>query len=627
MPKGSRPKYPANRKNLGFLPSFCLVLTILFMNAIVLQSAEKSWLEEWDLPDGFTMSVDTEGFNFPTAIAFVPNPGSDPKSPLYFVTEIRGKIKVVTRDRSTFTFAQVPLDSTPPKELPDLEGEEGMAGIALDSAHGYVFVSLAYYDTNQVLRNALVRFETEPGVFSLKPKASLALTSLFEKDISMVTHQAGAIAVERNSLFVSVGDGGQYHQSQNVDSTLGKVLRMSLDFKPLPDNPFYESEDCRDPRNFVWALGLRNPFGLARVAGRTFASENGYKIDRFLEIEKGRNYGWNGTDWSIGMNAPMVIGPTVAPVHVAWLPPDSAIFPDEYRSQFFVALASGHSGSAGVLLIDYDFEKSRLAKPPKPLLVHARKEHSRVSLTGIAFGPDALYVVPLFSVKGNSLRTSEILRIAYDPSRRKSSGMDANDRAEVLMFRKDCFSCHSRNASDPYVAPALDRETLIPNIIARLNSESYKRSVRALSKIKETPYRCYNQARQLVLNESGMDQVRIWLKYHLLEPKFDRINSAMPNLGLTNHEAEEIADYLVRRNIGSTGVPGFFKRMTNPYIYGPVSRRHLPAVFLGGFVSGLGMLGLGRLVRKRKLIRRKKGQPSVDNSAAFIVSNSIVSTN
>ena len=52
----------------------------------------------------------------PTAIAVVPNLGSGPKDPLYFVAELRGRIRVVTNDRSVHTFAEGFVGFTPEKE-------------------------------------------------------------------------------------------------------------------------------------------------------------------------------------------------------------------------------------------------------------------------------------------------------------------------------------------------------------------------------------------------------------------------------------------------------------------------------------------------------------------------------
>lgn len=582
-------------------PSSSLLFALVLLAISRVGSPAADWQAEWDMPPGFSISVDTEGYEFPTAIAFVPQPGSDPKSPLYFVTEIRGKVKVVTQDRSVYTFGQVPFDMAPLKELPSLDGEAGMAAIALDPAHGYVFVSLAYYDTNQVLRNAMVRFNSEPGVFGLKARSATPFTSIFKNDISSLTHQAGGISIEGDALYVGVGDGGQHHQSQNLDSTLGKILRLSLNFEPLQDNPFFEEGNAASPQNYIWARGLRNPFGLYRVNGRTFVSENGFVIDRFLEVRRGENCGWNGTDWSIGMNAAMVIGPTVAPVQIAWLPAESTIFPEEYRSKFYVALGGGMSRIPGVLMMDYDFSQARLARAPKQVVLHADKDRLGVYPIGLAFGPDALYMVSLYSVRGKRFGNGEVLRVSYKAvTAQEPPAFGKHQRAEILMIEKGCYSCHGRHASDLNVAPPLDRETLVPRIITRLGSATYQRSLRGIESLKSAPQNCFREAREEVLSKSGTERARVWMKYHIMEPKFDRISASMPNLGLTANEAEQIANYLVSRNIGGTGVTGAIKRLIHPYVYGPVGRRHMPGAFGAGFASAFACLAVFRIVRQRK---------------------------
>jgi hypothetical protein len=41
----------------------------------------------------------TERYHYPIAIAFAPEHGENTKDPLYFIAELRGKVKVVTADR------------------------------------------------------------------------------------------------------------------------------------------------------------------------------------------------------------------------------------------------------------------------------------------------------------------------------------------------------------------------------------------------------------------------------------------------------------------------------------------------------------------------------------------------
>src|SRR5215208_4372675 len=129
------------------------------------QTKSFDWRSDWAVPEGFALQSDTEGYHFPTAIAFVPEPGSDPKDPLYFVTELRGRIKVITNDRSTYTFAENFFQLQPEQELPEVEGETGLAGICLAPEQGYVFVTFAYQDPDGVLRNNVARFEAAPHTF------------------------------------------------------------------------------------------------------------------------------------------------------------------------------------------------------------------------------------------------------------------------------------------------------------------------------------------------------------------------------------------------------------------------------------------------------------------------------
>lgn len=568
--------------------------------------AEIDWRSDWELPNGFSLKIDTEGFDFPTAIAFVPNPGPDPKSPLYFVTELRGKVKVVTRDRSIHTFAENFFHLRPDIELPNPDAEMGMAGIALEPSHGYVFVSFAYQDANKILRNSLVRFESQPGTFGIKAGRATSFGHLFRNDISRVTHQIGAIVIEGDAMFVSVGDGGQHFKSHDMESTLGKVLRMTFDGAPATDNPFYDDAETNSLRNYIWASGLRNPFGLCLVNGRLFASENGFEIDRFLEIRRGVNYGWDGTDWSIGMNVPAVFNPTVAPVHLIWLPADNKLFPPEHRSKFYVAFAGGRSLNAGLVTLDYNFEQSRLNSRPNQFLLHTAERKRELDPVGVAIGPDGVYVAALYPIRKDKGARGAILRITHEPENLFTRSLSEDDHAHLLMTRKGCYSCHGQKPNDLNVAPPLDRQTLVPRILDRLASPDYRKTVAELDRLETEPFKSHRASRAAVLKAHNTGQAALWMKLHILEPMFDRQASAMPNLGLTENEARQIADYLVRRNVGDVGVTGFFKSLVHPLTVGPPKRRHLIGAACIGFGLAIGMLLPWRAYRRLSAKRRAK---------------------
>ena len=76
-------------------------------------------------------------------------------------------------------------------------------------------------------------------------------------------------------LYIASGDGGSggdpQNNAQNLNSLLGKILRMNLDGTAPTDNPLSKLADA-EPR--IWAMGLRNNLGLAYDArGRLWGPE------------------------------------------------------------------------------------------------------------------------------------------------------------------------------------------------------------------------------------------------------------------------------------------------------------------------------------------------------------------
>src|SRR5215216_1759666 len=372
------------------------------------QPSAFDWRTDWAVPEGFGIQIDTEGYHFPTAIAFVPEPGPDPKDPLYFVTELRGRVKVITNDRSTYTFAENFFQLQPEQELPEVEGETGLAGICLAPEQGYVFVTFAYQDSQGVLRNNIVRFESKPQTFSLEPTGQMAFTDVFANYESAISHQIGSCQVANDFLYVSVGDGRQTKESQNIDSLLGKILRLTLDGKPVPDNPFYDAGDAQKSADFVWSYGLRNPFGLKAVGDRLFVADNGSDIDRLLEARAGENYLWDGTDWSIGARADLTLSPDVGPAELEYKSPGSTALPAEYDQSFF--LAASKPEVAGILRLTYSLEEDRVIGVPQYFLRYQGSE--RQIMVGVALGPDGLYAVPTLP---NAEGRSFVLKVVYDP--------------------------------------------------------------------------------------------------------------------------------------------------------------------------------------------------------------------
>ncbi len=523
-----------------------------FLCAATLLTAARAadWRADYAVPSGFRIQRDSTGFDLPSAIAFVPHPGPGPKDPLYFVTELRGRLKVVTNDRTVMTFAEGFDYLVPHKELPDHLGEIGMAGICLEPEHGYVFVSYAYEDKDGIYRNAIMRFDTQPQVFAIKPTGQKRLATILDNYVSNLAHQIGPLAILDGNLFVNLGDGFSAVQARDLDFPGGKTLRMTFDGLPLNDNPFAKDADPQRIRNYVWALGFRNPFSLCAVQGRLFAAENGLDIDRFVEVKRGADYLYDGDPFSSGANAYFVWSPAVGPVQLTYdtAGDGTASFPEDWRNKFFLALAGSPTDPPGpdhrrkmLVSIGVDFDTNRLSQIPRPFLRYIGSK--RQLIVGTAVGHDGLYVVPMFQ---DAEGVTAILRVDYHADPSVTPVLIKPKTGDQIIAAKSCLACHTIDGRGlGSVAPPLSRLTLADQILHEIDTTEYTEQLRTIDALTTEPYVNFKKAREEIRTATGVEKARLWIKYRVLEPKFDRTVVAMPNLGLTEQEAETVSNWLV----------------------------------------------------------------------------------
>lgn len=547
----------------------------------------EGWMPDWAVAEGFKLTLDTQGYSLPSAIAFVPDPGSGPDDPLYFVTELRGTVKVVTNDRTVHTFAQV-RTLEPSQEAPAGAGQAGLAGICLDPKNGYVFVTHSYEGPEHLLRNAVVRFETDTGTFGLKPVGEpVDFADVFAPFQAGPSHQIGGCQVVGDSLFVSVGDGWNASASQDLDQLLGKVLRLTLDGDPHPGNPFADDDDEPRAQDYVWAYGLRNPFGLKAAHDQLFATNNGPDVDSFLRIERGRNYRWDGSDWSVGVDADAVFAPALSPVQLDLAPSEPEVFPAKYRDTFFFAATGAEpftpepgTTGAGIVRVPYDFASADVREVPSYFLEYRGAEQQLV--VGLAFGRDGLYFVPLLPGSDGS---SAVIRISYDPAAPHPYVVGRAVGAAALMQENGCFSCHELNGTGGTAGPSLDQLGLLKRLQYRLNSPAWVASVQALQGEE------FEDERREVLEAEGRDRLRLWVKNQILSPGFDNPSSRMPDLGLSEEESERIATYLVGEDQGR--INAWLHDIAAPVFGESLSARE---GVVAGFVLGIVVLGAAFLV-------------------------------
>ncbi|MFQ5953488.1 MAG: PQQ-dependent sugar dehydrogenase [Kiloniellales bacterium] len=569
------------------------------MAAAAQAEAEPDWRDDWALADGLTMEIDSRGYNFPVQTAFVPDPGPEPRDALYFVVELKGHLKAVSNDRRVHAFAA--------DFLPNPQGERfvqaGAAGICLDPVNGYVFATFAYLDDRHVYRNGIVRFESEPRRFGLREKGQRLFLDLFKDEVSATDHQIGPCQVKDGHMYVSVGYGVDRAQAQNRHSTLGSILRMSLDFAPVADNPFYEDDGRETAIDYLWAYGFRNPFGLRFVGDRLFATDNGGNIDRFDEVARGENHLWNGTDWGIGARAAQVFAPAIGIVHLDFIPPDNMLFPEPYRGRFVAAAAGapgakgpGNRGRRSVVMLDYDFENRRMAGPPREILRY-RGEGNQIPVSA-TMGPDGLYFVALLPDRTGE---SPVYRLRYDPAAGYPHRLGEGRSPQALINRYQCRECHKIEGQGGTVGPALDA-TLVPRLIERLNAPEYPTRVAEIDRIDTEPFAGYRAARREVLAATGEERVRRWLKVFLRQSNFDNPEGKMPPQGLSEAHATLIARYLIESTTAAPPEIGVLDRLRFWVArqIPDLRYRHLVVAFLaGGAATAIFLLALYAWVRGR----------------------------
>lgn len=232
-----------------------------------------------------------------------------------FVVEKKGKIKIV--DRSTGAITTTPfLDITNRVYPVSTTGDErGLLGLAFHpnyASNGYFFVN--YVDTNG--KTVIARFQVSTLPDIAMPNSEQVLLNIFQP---YNNHKGGNLMFGPHDgyLYIALGDGGSggdpANRAQNVDSLLGKTLRINVNNANPPyysspvGNPFYGATPGRD-EIFDW--GLRNHWRCSfdRLTYDMWMGDVGQNQYEEIDFRShcdtiGHNYGWRCYEASTAYNS------------------------------------------------------------------------------------------------------------------------------------------------------------------------------------------------------------------------------------------------------------------------------------------------------------------------------------
>jgi aldose sugar dehydrogenase len=354
-----------------------IFLATLLTSAVHAQTNAGEQKSDPDLP--FTITK-VASFDLPWRIAFLPDGRM-------LVTEKVGRVDLVTPQGAKTDIAGVPPSY--------VHGQDGMLGVFLSPHYAtdhnvyLTYVAPGDYGGGLALgRGRLVLDGKQPRLDGFQV--------LWRQMPTGKGGQAGAqiaFSPDGKYLFLTVGDRQRFTPAQDPNQPVGKILRLTLDGKPAPGNPWAGKVGARtialiDPAadtekaktapvvstytfpgpNLtpaeIWSTGHRTPYGLAFAPdGRLWELEHGPRGgDELNLIKAGKNYGWPLVSYGVNYNGVPIPSPDTRPdlakPVIYWVPviaPGNLMF---YKGNMFPqwngsALLSGLV-SEGITRVTFD---------------------------------------------------------------------------------------------------------------------------------------------------------------------------------------------------------------------------------------------------------------------------------
>tara|TARA_R110002126_G_scaffold161549_17_gene309435 strand:+ start:7829 stop:8968 length:1140 start_codon:yes stop_codon:yes gene_type:complete len=302
-------------------------------------------------------------FDEPWSMAFLPDGRM-------LVTEKKGTLTIVSQQGEK---------SRPVGGLPDVDygGQGGLGDVALHpdfAKNKLVYISYAEAGVGGVRGAAVARGTLVEEGRSTSLKNLQVIWRQYPKVLGYGHYGHRLLFDDNKYLWISSGDRQKFTPAQDMQSSMGKILRLHDDGSVPDDNPFI---NYRETDSFVdgeaiyqqiWSLGHRNPLGIAfDLNDQLWVIEMGPAGgDELNLVKRAANYGYplvsNGKHYDGRPIPDHSTRPEFAAPAISWTPVISPADLIVYRGKLFAdwqgdALAAGLSAQ-GIVRISFDGEKA-----------------------------------------------------------------------------------------------------------------------------------------------------------------------------------------------------------------------------------------------------------------------------
>lgn len=215
-----------------------------------------------------------------------------------FVVQQNGRIKVVNSDGSVNA-----TDFLNISNLTTSSGERGLLGLAFHPEYnnnGYFFVNYTKTSNGETV---IARYKVSNNNPDVTDATSASIIMTIPQDFS--NHNGGCLRFGPDGLlYIGMGDGGSggdpNNRAQNINSLLGKMLRIDIDngtpYISPTTNPYAGATPGADE---IFYTGLRNPwkFNFDKLNGNLWIGDVGQNATEEINrvnapLIGGLNFGW-----------------------------------------------------------------------------------------------------------------------------------------------------------------------------------------------------------------------------------------------------------------------------------------------------------------------------------------------